>query len=166
MKFLCITGLIIFFACITCSNPGKSNSSQQQASQKPNENWTVVLQGSQCSIHEIRNVLIKSESEFETEWANAFKGMDMPPEKPKVDFTRSWLVAVYMGEKMNGGFKPGIRSVVQEENALKIDVIHIKPGPNCMTSMAIEYPFLYAVIGRFPVEKTEFSISEEVVDCN
>lgn len=90
----------------------------------------------------------------------------MAPQKPEVDFSKSWVVAAYLGEMNKGGFDVNVDSVAPDNNLLMITIKQIKPGPNCISSMAIEYPYVFARIDRQKTDKTKFIIVSEIKNCD
>jgi len=167
MKSLLKTAVFVFLGVfLSCSNSGKTNTSAPKKTEAPAEEWTILLQGTQCAVNQPTQKIIKTFDEFSAEWKKVFSGMDIPPDIPKVDFGKSWVVAAFMGEKNKGGFEIGIASVQQGADTFVVTVRHVTPGPNCMSSMAIEYPYVFAEIARFPALKAEFKVAEEVKDCN
>lgn len=157
--------MIVCIGFFDCSNAGKSGSSPTNVKQDSTEQWNIISKGTQCLIDETSNYLIKTTGDFEKEWTRAFDGMDMPPEKPEVDFTKSWVIAGYMGEKSNGGFQMDIDSIINKNDTLIITIKHIQPGVNCISSMAIEYPYMFTVIDKSSAVNTDFIIVTEIKDC-
>ncbi|GEM_PF-1072980 len=158
------TAIIVFFSC--------SNTHSPQASTKPEmENkgltdWIILDKGSQCSIMEPKQVLAKSQAEFDAVWREAFESMDMPPTKPSVDFSANWVIAVFLGEKNKGGFEIDIQAISQTHGSTVITIKEIKPGPNCLSTMSIEYPYLLASMPRQSAEKVEFTSVEAIRNCD
>lgn len=127
--------------------------------------WVILDKGSQCSVMEPKQILAKSQAEFDAVWREAFESMDMPPAKPSVDFTANWVIAVFMGEKNKGGYEMDIQSISQAHGSTVIEIKEIKPGPNCLSTMSIEYPYLLASMPRQQVEKVDFKSVVVLRDC-
>jgi hypothetical protein len=151
---------------LSCSNTGKTGSAEQKKAENPTAGWVILNQGTQCSVNVSSQILIKTSDEFQSEWNRAFAGMDMKPEMPKVDFNKSWVVAAFMGEKNKGGFEVTLASLQEIADSLVVTISHINPGPNCMSSMAIEYPYIFAEISRVPAAKQVLMVKDEIKDCN
>lgn len=165
-KLLKAAVFIFLGVFLSCSNSGKTNTPALKKTEPTADEWTILLKGTQCAVKQPTQKIIKTLDEFSAEWKKVFSGMDIPPEIPKVDFGKSWVVAAFMGEKNKGGFEVGVASVQQGADLFVVTVSHITPGPNCMSTMAIEYPYVFAEIARFPALKAEFKVAEEVKDCN
>lgn len=71
---------------------------------------------------------------------------------PNVDFAKSRVVALFMGEKNTGGYAIGIESVRQEKG--KVIVKIKKSYPDGMVTMALTQPYVIAKIDT--VRKIEF----------
>ncbi len=71
---------------------------------------------------------------------------------PNIDFAKSRVVALFMGEKNTGGYSIGIEEVRQEGNKVIVKVK--KSYPEGMTTMAFTQPYLIAKINT--TKKIEF----------
>jgi len=151
---------------LSCSNAGKTNSTVLKKTDGSADQWIILNMGTQCSVKQPTQRLITTFNEFSAEWKKVFSGMDIQPDIPQVDFGKSWVVAAFMGEKNKGGFEISMASVQKGADSFVVTIRHITPGPNCMSSMAIEYPYVFAEIAQFPALKAEFKVAEEIKDCN
>ena len=115
---------------------------------------------------EPKQMLAKSQAEFDAVWREAFESMDMPPKKPSIDFSVNWVIAVFLGEKNKGGYEIDIQAISKTSESIVITIKEIKPGPNCLSSMSIEYPYLLASIPRQPTEKVDFKSVEAIRNCD
>jgi hypothetical protein len=161
------TSLILLLGLfLSCSNTGKTGSADQKKTENATAGWVILDKGTQCSINVSSQILIKTPDEFQSEWNRAFSGMGIKPQMPQVDFSKSWVVAAFMGEKNKGGFEVNMASLEEKSDSLVVTISHISPGPNCMSSMAIEYPYIFAEIALLPALKVEIRVKEEIRDCN
>ena len=71
---------------------------------------------------------------------------------PNVDFAKSRVVALFLGEKNTGGYTIGIESVRQEKGKVIVKVK--KTYPEGMVTMALTQPYVIAKIDT--VRKIEF----------
>jgi len=154
---------VIFFSCSN-THPPQTSTSPEVESKDPD--WVILDKGSQCSIMEPKQVLAKSQAEFDAVWREAFESMDMPPAKPKVDFSANWVIAIFLGEKNKGGYEMDIQAIAQVRGTTVVAIKEIKPGSNCLSTMSIEYPYLLASIPRQSAEKVEFKSVEEIRNCD
>ena len=150
----------------SCSNSNESNVSGVNKNPDPGIKSEILQKGNQCAILKERQLLITNAQEFEKIWGETFSGVDMAPQKPEVDFSKSWVVAAYLGEMNKGGFDVNVDSVALDNNLLIITIKHIKPGANCISTMAIEYPYVFARIDLQKTDKAKFRIVSEIKDCD
>lgn len=71
---------------------------------------------------------------------------------PNIDFAKSRVVALFMGEKNTGGYTIGIESVRQEKGKVIVKVK--KTYPDGMATMALTQPYMIAKIDT--TRKIEF----------
>ena len=71
---------------------------------------------------------------------------------PNVDFAKSRVVALFMGEKNTGGYAIGIESIRKEKGKVIIKVK--KSYPDGMVTMALSQPYVIAKINT--TKKIEF----------
>ena len=129
-------------------------------------NWTMLESGTQCAIEEPQQVVLKSTAELEAFWEEAFSGIDMSPQVPSVDFDKKWVVGAFLGMKRKGGFSIEVQSVAESDNNLDINLLTQIPGPNCITTMAIEFPYIFFSINQVPNKEVQFTIEEKIINCD
>jgi len=132
---------------------------------KNNLTWEILLQKKHCGIYESKNMVIKSQHEFDALWEESQQGIDFGPVKPKVDFSRKWVIACFLGIVNTGGHSIDIQSIEAGPEMTLITIIHKRPGPGCPTAQVIEFPYLMATLDHFTPEKVEFKIFREDVPC-
>ncbi|MEQ1746601.1 MAG: protease complex subunit PrcB family protein [Saprospiraceae bacterium] len=150
----------------SCSNSQPTQTATSNLMTETTSDWVVLDRGTQCGIMAPKQVLAKSQAEFDNLWREAFEGMDMPPSKPSVDFSANWVIAVFLGEKNKGGFDLDIQAIAEAGGKTTVTVKATRPGPNCMSTMSIEYPYLLASMPRRSSDKVVFAFVEETKDCN
>lgn len=160
--------LVSIFTLATCVTPNQNKGTNETdlGMQRDLNDWSVLQSGTQCAIEEARQVLIKTEQDYANLWTEAFEGIDMAPERPAVDFTQKWVVAAFLGTLNKGGHEVNIQAISQTDNAAVITLLHTEPGANCMSTMAIEFPYLFAGIEQFPAGEVAFRTEVEKKDCN
>lgn len=125
----------------------------------------VIATGTQCAIEKSRQVIVKTQAEFDKLWKEAFAGIDMAPEKPQVNFSEKWVVGLFLGMMSSGGHSVELKEIKVDNGMATLMVKHIKPGAGCISSMAIEYPYLIASITQLGDTKTEFKTMTEEKKC-
>lgn len=157
---LLLIGIIIISSCSNSSN-GTSVTTKSDSTIK----WTKLISGNQCNMETSLDVLITNQAQFDSIWTKAFT-MDMPPEKPVIDFAKNSVVALFLGTVNKGGHSIEIAAINQStDKEISIEAIHKLPGKNCFSTMAIEFPYYWALTDVVINEKTTFTTNKKEVDC-
>ncbi|MDZ4795052.1 MAG: protease complex subunit PrcB family protein [Bacteroidota bacterium] len=127
--------------------------------------WAKLIAGNQCNIESPLNFVIVNQEQFDSIWKKAFT-MDMSPEKPVVDFTKNSVVALFSGMVNKGGHSVEIAAINQNlEKEFSIDIVNNIPGKNCISSMAIDYPYYLGLTDIIITGKTEFNSKTKEINC-
>ncbi len=165
MQFLNILMLaIVTLQFSACSSTGNSNNSENKMSDT--QTWEILISETQCAIYEPKQVLVKTQLEFDVLWEQTWKDIGFAPDKPKVDFSKKWVIAAYLGTINTGGNKIQIESVLPDTDQTSINLKHLKLGPGCLTTQAIEFPFMMASIDHFKPENVKFDIKTILQKCD
>jgi len=97
----------------------------------------------------------------QVEWDQYWQ--QQPPEIP-VDFEKFNLVLVEAGEKPTGGFTIAVKSVIQSEKNLTVQVEETRPGSNCLVTQAFSYPVDAVLLSKIQKE-VSFEFSQKIRDC-
>lgn len=103
--------------------------------------FTTVQRGAYSGVSEQMAVLITDEAGWNRHWRSHASTQVPAPAAPAVDFSQSSLLAVYMGEKMTGGYSLEVLEVKLENSVLTARVRQIAPGPGDMVTMALTQPY-------------------------
>jgi hypothetical protein len=155
--------VIVFIAISFLFTPSISKAMAQKPTNSPA--WQILVKEKNCAINEPRNLVIKSQNEFDALWKESQNGIDFGPAKPKVDFSKQWAVACFLGMVKTGGHSLSIQSIKTESGAIIITLVHKRPGPGCVTAQVIEYPYLIAAVDPFVPDKAEFKIITQNIPC-
>ncbi|QQS30783.1 MAG: protease complex subunit PrcB family protein [Sphingobacteriales bacterium] len=131
-----------------------------------NNSWTVIAEGGQCAMEEAGQIQITNEEVWKKTWTDAFNGIDPAPEIPEVDFSKNYVLAIFLGMVRTGGHTLNISSIEPDSDSTMVIVKHGKPGAGCMTTSAIEFPFLFVSVARYSPEVTKFTVQSEELPCN
>jgi hypothetical protein len=153
---------ILFFVLTSCSSRNNSGSDNSSIN---NQEWKLLLSERQCAITAPKQVLIKNQSDFDKLWQETFEGIGQRPQKPVVNFSEKWIIACYLGEVNTGGHEISIEKIQTDKNLTTVIIKHVKPGVGCMTTMAIEYPFIMVAVSQFSPHKVEFKTVIEERKC-
>lgn len=118
--------------------------------------WEELVSETQCAIDKPRQVLIRTDAELDRTWKESQSGIDIGLSKPKVDFSRKWVIAGFLGMVSTSGHKLEIQSVEAGPSVTVIVLRHTRPGPGCMTAQVIEFPCFFASIDHFSPATVEF----------
>jgi hypothetical protein len=152
--------LSIFLSCNTskevsnsvASPDGKAQIDNPMAEKNeesaPSQEFTILLQEAYGGLEKSEERLITNENELKEIYGiiNRFRRPGIPV--PKVDFKSHIVVALFMGEKVTGGFSTEVDSVSIENDNM---VVHIKenaPKSTDIVTMAICQPFCFVLIPK------------------
>lgn len=142
---------VVFSACSTQGNDEKK---------LPME---IILDGTYSAIEEKREVLLNNNDDYQKLMTEVYKNLDQMPRIPVVDFNKNSVVAVFIGNRSNGGFMVSIDSVSDGKN-LTVNITETTPGSNCMVTDAITRPFSLVKIPKTD-SKPVFKTKQIVKDC-
>ena len=110
-------------------------------------------------------MVINNQQQLDSLWSKAFKGDDQP-EKRAVDFSKSSVVAIFLGTVNTGGHSAVITSIKPNSTGgFVVAADHQHPGKSCITTMAVEFPYYIAVTDAVLNGKTDFIITKKEVEC-
>ncbi len=127
--------------------------------------WTIIAEGNQSAMEEASNKLITHPDDWKKLWTETYVGIDPKPDMPEVDFAKNKVIAIYLGMVRTGGHTLTIGSIELDKENTTVAIKHGKPGAGCMTTSAIEYPFLFATIARNTPEAINFITQTEEIPC-
>jgi hypothetical protein len=94
-----------------------------------------------------QRMVIRDQKNWEKVWT-AMTGNIMPQQAvPKMDFTKTEILAVFMGRKMTGGYAVRIVSI-EEKDKLIVTVRESSPPPGGMVTMALTSPYHVVLIPK------------------
>ena len=85
-------------------------------------------------------------------------------ETPKsVNFSTSQVLASSAGQRPSGGYTIGVTEIEEIEDRVVATVVQVVPGPGCITTPAVSFPFEFVVVpSRKPIEIFE---RQRTQDC-
>jgi PrcB C-terminal len=113
--------------------------------------FAMLAQGTNSQITEARQVVVRTADEWQTLW-KAHGATAAPP----VDFSKSMVVGVFLGERNSAGYGVQITSVRQTPDAIVVEYRERRPAPGSMTAQVITSPFQLVSIPR-DARKIEFT---------
>jgi len=98
--------------------------------------FTNVAQGTSSQVDEPRKVIVRSADEFQALW----KAHSTAP-LPKVDFSKSIVVGVFLGMRPTAGYTVGIQAVRRTEGGAVVEYIEGVPDKSRMVAQLLTSPF-------------------------
>ena len=98
--------------------------------------FTNVAQGTSSQVDEPRKVIVRSADEFQALW----KAHSTAP-LPKVDFSKSIVVGVFLGMRPTAGYTVGIQAVRRTEAGAVVEYIEGVPDKSRMVAQMLTSPF-------------------------
>ena len=109
--------------------------------------------------------LLSTSEDFNTLWKRAFGSMDMPPDKPVVDFSRYQVVALFLGWRNKGGYALELEDISLEESRMIIRFVEKEPGPMCLTPAVVVFPYLLIKVPKVDCHNSAFLHRKVIIDC-
>ena len=115
----------------------------------------TVAQGAMSNIEEPRQVVVRTTGEWQALW----KEHDAQRAAPVVDFTKSIVVAVFLGTRPTAGFAVEITAVRTEASRAVLEYRERRPPRDALTAQILTSPFHVVRFAR-----TEGSVEFRRVD--
>ena len=108
--------------------------------------FTTIQKGPLSGIDTARQVVVRSEAEWKTLW----REHQPDREEPTVDFSRSIIVALFMGSRRTAGYGIEVTRVERTGDDLTVFYRQTTPPPDAMTAQVITAPFHIIQVNRAP----------------
>src|SRR5688572_12125528 len=99
--------------------------------------FATVAQGTDSSIEESRQVVIRSAAEWQALW----KTHDADRAAPVVDFGRSVVVGVFLGSRPTAGFGVDITAVKRDGAQSVVEYRERRPRPGALAAQVLTSPY-------------------------
>ena len=107
-------------------------------------------------------IVATSADDFAQKWTAA-GATDAPPDVSGVDFESEAAVALFAGERPNGGWRIGPDVTVRIQGQFGAVIYEVLgPGDGCTTTQAITHPYLVLAV---KARNVRFESSERMVPC-
>lgn len=115
---------------------------------QPSEEFEIILQEAYGGLEKSEQRVITDTEGLQEIYGiiNRFRRPGLPV--PEVDFKSYVVVALFMGEKPNGGFSTEVQSISTANDRLIVNITEIGPKPTDNVTMAICQPFCFVKIPR------------------
>ncbi|NOS86813.1 MAG: protease complex subunit PrcB family protein [Ignavibacteria bacterium] len=154
-NIILLTAFIISTVIAGCSSQGNDEK------KLPME---IILDGTYSAIEEKREILLNNNDDYQKLMTQVYSNLDQMPRIPVVDFNKNSVVAVFIGNRSNGGYMVVIDSISEGSKNLTVNITETTPGKNCMVTDAITRPFSLVKIPKTEL-KPVFKTKQIVKDC-
>lgn len=108
--------------------------------------------------------VIQDDEEWTKVWNQHMNIRDPRPSPPKVDFSNSTVLAVFMGEFSTGGHGIEIKEVVDKGSVVVVKVEETYPGKGCIVTEAFSQP--YHIVKANKIDKEiVFDTVKKTIEC-
>jgi hypothetical protein len=139
------------------ADAGKEQTSPVQA------DFTRILAQNTSGYAERVELVVRDRKAFESAWRTVFAGNQGAP-LPEVDFARSIVVLIALGEQRTGGYSVEVDRVARTGDAAVVHYTVTGPGPGCMSTMMITSPVEIVSMPRV-AGTVSFSRTTKVEPC-
>lgn len=108
--------------------------------------FTTIQQGPLSGVDAERLVVVRAQPEWEALW----REHQSDREPPRVDFSRSMVVALFMGSRRTAGYAIEVTRVERDDTGLTVFYRRAAPAPDAMTAQVITAPFQIIQLDRVP----------------
>jgi hypothetical protein len=112
----------------------------------------TIEKGDQSNVDDAKQVLVRNEAEWTRLWQQ--HNPDRP--RPKVDFAKEMIVAVFMGSRPNAGFSTAITSAMAANGALVVRYKETMPVPGRVSAQILTFPYHIVAIAKADVKDVKF----------
>lgn len=99
--------------------------------------FTTIQQGPLSGVDTERRVVVRTE----TEWGALWREHQSEREEPRVDFSRSMVVALFMGARRTAGYAVQVTRVERAGDGVTVFYRQTAPDPEAMTAQVLTAPF-------------------------
>jgi hypothetical protein len=110
--------------------------------------FRTVDQGVFSGITDAREIVARTEAEWETLWAEHTSYQNPPQERPEVDFATQMVVACTLGERVTGGYRIEVSRVRKSRAALVVTVRKTAPAAGDPVPEALTQPYHFVTLRR------------------
>lgn len=104
---------------------------------------TTLARGVNSDIMEPRQVVVRTADDWRALWKSHSA---QPP--PVVDFSRSVVVAVFLGSRPTAGFAVKITAIRTEGGTAVVEYVERRPAPDALVAQVLTSPFHIVTVPR------------------
>lgn len=102
--------------------------------------FEVVAAATYSGLDEPADEVVREEGRWADLWARIHRGLDPPPPRPAVDFSKRMLILVATGTRPSTGFAIRIRGIATRDDALEVETFEACPDPGRAVGGALTQP--------------------------
>lgn len=147
MSKLCswvVLGMLALPALSGCGPAGVPAGAQRLASSAVQE---FVHTEAYTGVSDRRRVVLRTQEEWQTFWAELYRQRSEPPALPAVNFANEMVLVASAGQKASGGYTIDVRELYTHADELFAIVLETSPGSGCVLTTALTAP---VVVMRVP----------------
>jgi len=137
---------------------GQTPVSTQDNIKQGQIDFKTLVQGDQSGIKTAKNYIIQSNEEFTTFWKEHTSNRTPAQEMPKVDFAKSTVIGVFIGETPSNNKKVAITQIVDSDKKVTVNA-KISKIESMLT--VVTYPFHLVVTSQKITKPIEFNVTGE-----
>lgn len=130
-KLLLVPFVVVLFSCNSTKNSVVTENKKEQS------NLYEILNESEYQGKDTKSFEIIKDNAGLTKLYESVND----PQIPKVDFTKSRIVALFLGQKNSGGYSIKVKDVTESNNIITVKIIESSPKPGENATMALTNPF-------------------------
>jgi hypothetical protein len=112
----------------------------------------TIEKGDQSNVDDAKQVLVRTEAE----WTKLWQQHNPDRARPKVDFSKEMVVAVFMGSRPNAGFSIAVTSAMAANGALVVRYTETAPAAGAVSAQILTFPYHIVAIAKADVKDVKF----------
>ena len=152
-----MTAIILAVAVLVAQSPAEQKAMQRNAMILEAPSTRTIEKGDQSNVDDAKQALVRTEAE----WTRLWNQHAPNHPRPRVDFSKEMVVAVFMGSRPNAGFSTTITSAMAANGALVVRYKETMPGPGTVSAQILTFPYHIVAIAKADVKDVKFQKDEK-----
>ena len=152
-----MTAIILALAVLVAQSPAEQKAMQRNAMILEAPSTRTIEKGDQSNVDDAKQALVRTEAE----WTRLWNQHAPNHPRPRVDFSKEMVVAVFMGSRPNAGFSTTITSAMAANGALVVRYKETMPGPGTVSAQILTFPYHIVAIAKADVKDVKFQKDEK-----
>lgn len=152
-----MTAIILVLAVMVAQSPAEQKTMQRNAMILEAPSTRTIEKGDQSNVDDAKQALVRTEAE----WTRLWNQHAPNHPRPRVDFSKEMVVAVFMGSRPNAGFSTTITSAMSANGALVVRYKETMPGPGTVSAQILTFPYHIVAIAKADVKDVKFQKDEK-----